>query len=277
MNSKFQLRVQRYGWDAAAKVYDELWQENLSPAHRAMFEMADLKPGKRVFEMACGSGFVTLQAALQVGADGQVLATDISAEMIALLEQQKESLKLDNIQAERISAEDIDELADGSFDAALCALGLMFLPDSDVGVKAMWQALKPGGSAVAAVWGQRNNCAWADIFPIVDSCVKSEVCPLFFSLGAGDSLRQSFEKQGFESVKTHRIKTTLNFNNKADLLGAMIDGGAVALAAKRFDDTTRQKVENEFLDSVSEYCVDDCYRIPAEFVVVKGEKFHPDS
>jgi SAM-dependent methyltransferase len=148
----------------------------------------------------------------------------------------------------------------------------MFLPNPDVGIKGMWQALKPGGRAVAAVWGQRNQCAWADIFPIVDSRVKSEVCPLFFSLGAGDSLLRSFEKQGFELVKTCRIKTTLNYDNEADLLGATIDGGAVALAAKRFDHQTRQLVEKEFLQSVSEYRNEGRYCIPAEFVVVAGEK-----
>jgi len=272
MNTKFQLRVQRYGWDAAAKIYDKLWQENLAPAHRVMFEMADLNPGESVLEIACGSGFVTLQAAAQVGAEGHILASDISAEMIALLQKQAVDLGLSNIQTERIAAEDLGELANGSFDAALCALGLMFLPDSDIGVKAMWQALKPGSRAVAAVWGQRNKCAWADIFPIVDSTVKSEVCPLFFSLGAGDSLANSFAKQGFESIQTHRIETTLDYDKDADLLGSIIDGGAVALAAKRFDDETRQQVESEFLDSVSEYCDDGQYRIPAEFVVASGVK-----
>jgi SAM-dependent methyltransferase len=195
--------------------------------------------------------------------------------MIALLQQQKESLGLNNIQAERVAAEDIGDLADGSFDTALCSLGLMFMPDSDVGVKSMWQALRSGGSAIAAVWGQRNKNAWADIFPIVDSTVKSEVCPLFFSLGAENSLKHSFEKQGFESVKIRRIETTLDFDSEDDLLGAMIDGGAVALAAKRFDDATRQQVEKKFLDSISEYHIDGRYLIPTEFVVVSGIKTVP--
>ena len=197
---------------------------------------------------------------------------DISMEMISLLQQQATGPGLDNIHAERAAAEDLGELADGSFDAALCALGLMFMPDPDVGLNGMWQALKPGGRAVAAVWGQRNRCAWADIFPIVDNTVKSEVCPLFFALGAGDSLSQAFVKQGFESVEVHRIETSLYYQNKADLLAAIIDGGAVALAAKRFDDETRQQVDRAFLNSVSEHHSSGQYHIPAEFVVVVGNK-----
>ncbi len=272
MNTKFQLRLQRYGWDAAAVVYDDLWQKGLSPVHQTMLEMAQLKPEERVLELASGSGFVTHQAAVLVGDAGHILATDISVEMISLLQKQSESLGLGNIRAERIAAEDLDELADGSFDASLCALGLMLMPDPDIGLKAMWQALRPGGRAVAAVWGQRSKCAWADIFTIVDNVVQSEVCPLFFSLGVGPSLAQGFEGQGFVSVETRRIETSLNFSNKESLLAAIIDGGAVALAAKRFDTDTRHQVESEFLESVEEHRDGCAYSIPIEFVVVAGER-----
>lgn len=65
-------------------------------------------------------------------------------------------------------------------------------------LKEMKRALKPGGRAVAAVWGRRAHCGWADIFPIVDARVKSEVCPLFFQLGTGDLLQQTFLAAGFE-------------------------------------------------------------------------------
>jgi len=272
MNTKFQLRVQRYGWDAAAEVYDELWRKNLLPVHQVIFEIAQLKSAERVFEMACGSGFATHEAASLIGATGHILATDISAEMIAILQNQSATMGLENIRAERVAAEDLDDLADGSFNAALCSLGLMFMPDPEVGLKTMWQALKPGGRAIAAVWGQRSKCAWADIFPIVDRTVKSEVCPLFFSLGAGTSLALGFENQGFVSVDTRRIETSLDFDNQESLLGAMIDGGAVALAAKRFDTDTRHQVESEFLKTVEEYRKGESYSIPVEFVVVAGEK-----
>ncbi len=56
------------------------------------------------------------------------------------------------------------------------------------------------------------------------------------------------------------------------VLAAIIDGCFVALAAKRIDTETRQRVEDEFMDSVSEYHNAGHYRIPAEFVVVVGNK-----
>ncbi len=271
-SAKFQRRVQRYGWDAAAQTYDAVWRENLRPAHTAMFEIAALKPGEQVFELACGSGFATLQAAELVGEQGQVMATDISAQMISILQARILTLGLGHVSARRVGAEEDEICAAQSFDVALCSLGLMFFPEPELGLRNMWNALKPGGRAIAAVWGQRSKCKWADIFPVVERTVESEVCPLFFSLGSGDALAQGFQTQGFESVQSRRIDTCLHFENERSFLTSQIDGGAVALAAKRFDAATRRQVEREFLETVEMYRDGNGYSIPAEFVVVAGEK-----
>jgi ubiquinone/menaquinone biosynthesis C-methylase UbiE len=271
VDAKLQRRVQRYGWDAAAETYDATWRECLRPAHAAMFEMVALEPGERVLDLACGSGFATFQAAELVRGSGQVLATDISAGMVKLVQARARQLGFGHVTAERREAENLD-LAAAGFDAALCALGLMFLPEPRTALIEMYGALRSGGRAVAAVWGERRNCAWADIFPIVDHVVQSEVCPLFFALGTGDSLAEDFKSAGFTSVETRRLSTVLEFAGEESLLAAIIDGGAVALAAKRFDAVTRQQVEAEFLATVGDYRHGDTFRIPGEFVVVMGHK-----
>ena len=90
----------------------------------------------------------------------------------------------------RMDAEAL-QCADGTFDVALCALGLMYVPDPLRAFQEMHRVLKPGGRAVDAVWGQRDHCGWAAIFPIVEARVQSEVCPLFFQLGTQDTLVQT--------------------------------------------------------------------------------------
>lgn len=271
MQAKLQRRIQRYGWDAAAPIYDAVWRENLLPVHDAMLEMAALKPGESVLDVACGSGFVALRAADRVGAAGSVTATDISEEMVKLVRRKAEASSLEQVMAMRTSAES-QALPDDSFDAALCGLGLMYMPEPLEGLSEIRRTLKPGGRAVAAVWGARRNCGWAELFPIVDSVVQSEVCPLFFALGTGDALAQDFETAGFTSVVSKRISVVLNFESEAGVLAAKIDGGAVALAAARFDADTRKRVEEEFLASISAYRHGDTFKIPSEFVVAMGRK-----
>jgi hypothetical protein len=156
---------------------------------------------------------------------------------------------------------------------ALCGLGLMYMPNAVQALREVLGVLKTGGRAAPAVWGERRKCGWAELFPIVDSVVQSEVCPLFFGLGTGNSLANAFDEAGFVSVRTQRLTATANYSEQHDVLTAMLDSGAVALAAKRFDVATGQHVEAMLLASLAEYRnKDGGYTIPGEFVIVVGRR-----
>jgi hypothetical protein len=137
----------------------------------------------------------------------------------------------------------------------------------------MRRAVRPGGRVAATVWGERRNCGWAEIFPIVDARVASEVCPLFFASGAPDALRSDFEAADLGDIQERRQQEVLAFRDERALLTAMLRGGPVALAVKRFTAAVMAEVEGEFLASVREYRASDGrYRIPGEFVTVAGRR-----
>lgn len=270
MEAKLQRRIQRYGWDAAAGIYGDAWGKQLKPAHDELLNMAALKSGMRVLEVACGTGLVTARAAKMLQPGGALLATDISGEMIEATQQQMDNWGLENIEARRADGEKLN-VADDAYDVAFCALGLMYMPEPANAVAEMRRVVKPGGKVAATVWGERRNCAWSGIFPIVDAEVHSEVCPLFFSLGAHDALINTMTNAGLKQVQQVRHSVLLSFPDETTLLSAQIDGGAVALAAKRFDKNTRTRVETSFLASVDEYRHSDgSYEIPGEFVTAAG-------
>jgi ubiquinone/menaquinone biosynthesis C-methylase UbiE len=271
MDPKLQRRVQRYGWDKAEAYYEEYWSDQLRPAQEKLLEMAALQPGRRVLDLACGTGLVSIPAAVAVGPQGSVVATDISQKMVDRTAQEATRQGLANISCERMGAEEL-KLTDNLFDVALQSLGLMYVPEPVVSLREMLRVLKPGGSAVAAVWGARKNCGWADIFPIVDSRVESEVCPMFFQLGNQDNLQRSFTEAGFESVREERLSTTLHYDSQEDACGAAFEGGPVAMAYSRFDGKTREEARAEYLASIEPFKKGDGFDIPGEFVVVGGNK-----
>ena len=266
MQPGLQRRVQRYGWDRAAAAYEPSWQAQLAPAHELMLQMAGLRPGERVLDVACGTGLVSFRAAAAVGAGGAVVGTDISGEMVEAAARVASLRGVGHVRFERADAEDLP-FADACFDAAMCGLGLMYVPDPVRALREMRRVLRPCGRAVAAVWGARSACGWAEIFPIVDARVASDVCPLFFHLGTRDTLARSFAAAGFTDVGVERIKTELRYASAEAALAAAFRGGPVALAYSRFDEATRQAVHAEYLDSIAAYAVGDGYRIPGEFVV----------
>jgi hypothetical protein len=123
---------------------------------------------------------------------------------------------------------------------------------------------------VAAVWGARTACGWAEIFPIVDRRVASEVCPMFFQLGSGDVLRWTMQAAGFSDVDLDRLTTTLRYETGEQACGAAFAGGPVALAYARFDDTVRSEVHAEYLASIEPFRSGSGYAVPGEFVVARG-------
>jgi ubiquinone/menaquinone biosynthesis C-methylase UbiE len=270
MDARLQLRVQRYGWDAAASHYHSGWEAQLRPAHDQLLSVAEIAPGQRIIETACGSGLVTLRLAAMVGPQGRILATDLSQGMLDDLRARLDAGSVETIEVSRMPAEELD-VPDATYDTALCALGLMYTPDPDRAVAEMARVVAPGGTVAATVWGERRNCGWAEVFPIVDARVASEVCPMFFGIGAPGALRRAFEEAGLDAIEERRHHETLDFASEDHVSEAVLLGGPVALAVKRFDADTWAEVRREFLASVAAYRDDPGrYRIPGEFVTVTG-------
>lgn len=271
MDANLQRRVQRYGWDKAAPYYERSWQAQLEPAQSALLELAGLKPSDRVLDVACGTGLVTFRAAAQVGSKGEVIGADISDQMISAARNLATAKGINNVRFERMDAEQAD-FSECSFDAVLCALGLMYVPDPEKAVREFHRILRTDGRATAAVWGQRSKCGWADIFSIVDARVQSDVCPMFFRLGTGESLRDCFAAAGFENVATRRLETRLRYDTADEACEAAFAGGPVGLAYSRFSESMKVEAHKEYLDSLSPYRQGEGYLVPGEFVIASGTK-----
>jgi ubiquinone/menaquinone biosynthesis C-methylase UbiE len=268
-DERLQQRVQRYGWDRAASTYEQSWQKQLESAQMRLLELAELGPGERVLDLACGTGLVTFRAALAVGAAGHVTGVDISDGMIEQCARTAAGRNVTNVSFARMAAEAID-FGDESFDVVLCALGLMYVTDFAASIREMFRVTRSGGRAVSAVWGKRDRCGWAEIFPIVERRVASDVCPMFFQLGTGDVQKTFFESAGFTDVRSDRITTTLEYATGEEACLAAFAGGPVAMAYSRFDVPARESAHAEYIDSISSYRSGRGYAIPGEFVVTIG-------
>ena len=269
MDARLQLRVQRYGWDRAAPSYELAWKQGLAPATAAVLDAAKLQPGERVLDVACGSGLLTRAAWEAVASEGgEVVGTDISELMLA--EAAKRSPDCRFVRAD---AQDLDEFVSvGHFDAVLCGLGLMYMPDPEAALATMARCLRPGGRMAVSVWGERRACGWAEIFPIVDSRVRSEVCPMFFRVGTGNALEEALCAAGLVDVQLSHPPTTIRYADADAACDAAFLSGPVALAYSRFDESTRLSVRAEYLASIEPWRNGERFEIPGTFVIGSGQK-----
>lgn len=274
MEPRLQRRVQRYGWDLAADDYETLWQAQLADAQSRMLAGVALRPGEQVLDVACGTGLVTLQAAQAVGPQGRVIGVDLSARMVQAAEQRAQARGLHNASFARMDAEQL-ALADASVDVALCALGLMYVPEPERAVKEMVRVLRPGGRVGLAVWGERERCGWSALFPIVDAEVATEVCPLFFRLGQADTLARLCTNVELCDVRAEHINATLRYADGEEACRAAFAGGPVALAWSRFDAVARARACARYLDAIAPWRTGAGYAVPVEFVIVTARTTVP--
>ncbi|MDP1861549.1 MAG: class I SAM-dependent methyltransferase [Gemmatimonadaceae bacterium] len=268
MDARLQLRVQRYGWDRAASYYEQFWSRQLQPVQDTLLDCAALQSGDDVLDVACGTGLVTRRAVELTGGKGSVVGTDLSESMLAAARAASSQHELAPTYRQ-MNAEQLD-FPDAGFDVVLCALGLMYVPDPVRAIAEMCRVVRPGGRVVVSVWGARAECGWAEIFPIVERRVASDVCPLFFQLGSGRTLADLMSAAGLQQVQSRHLPAVLQYSTAADAIGAAFAGGPVALAYARFDDEAREAAHAEYLESIKQYRVDGGYEVPGAFVIAQG-------
>lgn len=148
-------REQREFWNNAAPGWKQIWSGLERAAQHVsdrLVELARIKPGDRVLDIATGMGEPGITAAGKVGASGLVVATDQSPAMLELARERAATLGLGNIRFVETDAETlaVEELA---FNAAICRWGMMFVPDLDAAARRIAKLLIAGGGFATAVWG----------------------------------------------------------------------------------------------------------------------------
>jgi SAM-dependent methyltransferase len=142
-----------------------------------MLELAALQPGERVLELACGPGGLGIAAAMRVAPDGEVVLSDVAAEMTAIAAARAEGAGLRNVTTAVLDLEEIDQ-PDDSYDAVLCREGFMFAVDPAAAASELTRVLRPGGRAVLAVWGPREQNPWLGVvFDAVSAQIGAPIPP----------------------------------------------------------------------------------------------------
>jgi predicted methyltransferase len=111
-----------------------------------VFDALGVKPGYRVADIGCGSGYFTFRLAARVGAEGKVYAVDIDEEAIKKVRERKEREKL--AQVEPILGEQANPHLPSELDAVLIVDTYHEFREYERTMQAVWRALKSGGRLV---------------------------------------------------------------------------------------------------------------------------------
>ncbi len=103
-----------------------------------------IKPGSRVADVGCGSGYFTFHLASRVGTEGKVFSEDIDSKVLSEISYRAYKEKQTQIEAVLGTADD-PRLPAAALDAILVVDAFHEMKNYDAMLEAMFKALRPGG------------------------------------------------------------------------------------------------------------------------------------
>jgi SAM-dependent methyltransferase len=197
---------------SAAEVYDRFFVPALfAQATGWVLDAADVRPGQRVVDVACGTGVLARAARDRVGRDGAVVGVDSNAGMLTVARERSSDIDWREGRAESLP------LPDGDVDAAVSQFGLMFFDDRVTSLAELARVTRPGGRLAAAVWGTLAETPGYDAMAAIvgrlfgaDAALSLEAP---YALGSPDELRRLAATAGLRDVDVTRHVGTARFGS----------------------------------------------------------------
>jgi len=272
--------AQREQWNkdgAAWRRWNPTLDRWYGEATRQMLDLARIRPGQRILDIAAGAGEPAVTAAERVGPGGYVLATDISEGIVALALQVARERGLTQVETRAMDGEKLD-LPDASFDAVLCRLGLMYMPHPVTALREWRRVLRAGGRVAVAVFATPERNSWGAV-PASIIRRRAQLPPPVpgqpgpFSLGGPGVLEALFRDAGFSNPEVRAVPVPHRMTSAADYVRVAREafGGFNAMMAN-LSSQERESVWNEVQGSMRGFESPAGFEVPGECLVGAATK-----
>lgn len=267
-------------WQTAAEAWHR-WHPTLKkwlgPATDLMLNMAEVREGYSVLDIAAGAGEQSITAAEKVGPSGYVLATDLAPKILDFALDLAKEKEISNIETKEMDGENLT-LADNSFDTVISRVGLIFFPDQQKALKEMKRVLKPGGFVAAIVYSTADKNKFFSI-PVSVIRKRAQLPPPLtgqpgpFSLGAEGVLDDAFKKAGFINVQSKTVSAPVQMDKAEDCVQFEYESfAALHQMLGGLSNSEKDAAWEEIRIELSKFEDENGFSGPCELVVGVGQK-----
>jgi SAM-dependent methyltransferase len=232
-------------------------------------DAAQIQPGERVLDVACGTGILAREVASRIGSAGRVVGVDPSPGMVAVAKQLAPAIEWREAVAESLP------FPDQSFDAVVSQFGLMFFTDRRQALREMLRVLTPGGRLAVAVWDSLDNIpAYASEVALLERMAGRQAADALrapFVLGDRKDLATLFSEAGAVSAQVTTHRGTAQFPGIRTMVEADLRGWLPVMGVILSEDQI-DRVLQEARQALSSYATADgevTFHLSAHLVTAK--------
>lgn len=137
--------------------YDGIESRLTASLSERMLDLAGVGPGMRVLDLATGPGEPALRAAQRVAPDGLVVGLDLDDKVLDLAREKAQQRGIANLELRSGDATAVLDVPLNYFDAATVRWGLMYMSSPVAALVNIFNALRPKGLMVAALWAEPDR------------------------------------------------------------------------------------------------------------------------
>jgi len=259
-------------YDAGAASYDLLsgrWSRLYIPT---LLAQAGIAVGHRVLDVATGTGEAAILAASRVGAGGKVVGIDVSRPMlgVAAAKMAERPIALLQMDAQALA------FKDESFDAVVCQLGLMFLPDAVRALQEWTRVLRSRGHLAVCVWASPDR---VPLFGILMNELsrhlpdERDVLYQPSALADAETLKRLLAGAGLKAVRVTRETRAHRFTSFDEYWQPFeAGGGRHGQLYMRLPGPVRRTVRDTVRKRMGPFFVDGCLQMEADVFFGAGER-----
>jgi SAM-dependent methyltransferase len=252
-------------------------EETMGPATEVMLNLANIRVGDRVLEVAAGTGDLSLMVAKRVGPSGHVLAIDISPSMLNHAAEAAQDMGLANLETRVMNAQNL-ELNENAFDTVLCRMALMLFLQPRDALTSMHRVVKPGGRVAVMVHSTAaanpyHGLPLAIVRRIGSLPPTSPEQPGMFALAGSGVLEETFAKSGLHDVSVCPMAIQRKFPSLAEAVKSM--KGAFAFLQDllaNLNGADQERAWKEIEQDMKQFENANGFEAPGEILIAVGTK-----
>ena len=181
---------------------------------------------RNALELCCGTGRVTRHLKKALSPSANLIASDISPDMIAVAKQNVNY----GVDWKIIDAQQIP-LEDNQVDLVICSFGYMFMQDVVAAFKEAFRVLRPGGQFLFSTWDKLEQNGASNVHRKIIKKHFGDTLPstyrLPFSMDDPALLETQLRQAGFSSIEVSHVKKNTFCATAKEAARGLVEGSSI--------------------------------------------------